>query len=91
MEPDYENFPALRLAFDALQKGGTAPAILNAANEVAVAAFLDEKIAFLDIAAIVSDTLRKVAPVSKYSLDDVLAADKNARQIALTLAAGKGA
>ena len=49
--PDLERFPCLRLAFDALAAGGTATAIVNAANEIAVAAFLDKKIAFMDIAA----------------------------------------
>ncbi len=79
VEPDYDNFPALRLAFEALRAGGTSPAILNASNEVAVEAFLREKIAFLDIAAIVSDTLKKVAKVDEYSLNDVLEADTLAR------------
>lgn len=58
--PDYERFPALRLAKDALAAGGAAPAVMNAANEVAVAAFLDRRIGFLDIAAIVADTLECV-------------------------------
>ncbi|MDO8379690.1 1-deoxy-D-xylulose-5-phosphate reductoisomerase [Phenylobacterium sp.] len=58
--PDYERFPALRLAKDALAAGGAAPAVMNAANEVAVAAFLDRRIGFLDIAAIVADTLDRV-------------------------------
>lgn len=89
VEPDYENFPALRLAFDALRTGGTAPAILNAANEVAVAAFLEGQIAFLDIAAIVSDTLKKVVTVSEYSLNDVLEADALARTAAEKLVAEK--
>ena len=58
--PDYERFPALQLAKDALAAGGAAPAVMNAANEVAVAAFLDRRIGFLDIAAIVADTLQRV-------------------------------
>ena len=68
VEPDFENFPALKLAFNALRQGGTAPAILNGANEIAVAAFLEERIAFLDIAAIVSDTLDKIETVGNYTL-----------------------
>ena len=52
--PDLDAFPCLRLAFDALQAGGTAPAMLNAANEVAVSAFLQRRIAFLSIPALVA-------------------------------------
>jgi 1-deoxy-D-xylulose-5-phosphate reductoisomerase len=59
-EPDYDRFPALKLAKAALAAGGSAPAVLNSANEIAVAAFLDRKIGFLDIAAIVADTLERV-------------------------------
>jgi len=89
VEPDFENFPALKLAFNALRQGGTAPAILNGANEIAVAAFLEERIAFLDIAAIVSDTLDKIETVGNYTLTDVLDADKEARQVAEQLIADK--
>lgn len=85
VEPDYENFPALRLAFEALRAGGTAPAILNAANEVAVAAFLEDQIAFLDIAEVVSGTLKNVLKVDEYSLRDVLEADRAARALAKKL------
>jgi 1-deoxy-D-xylulose-5-phosphate reductoisomerase len=59
-EPDYDRFPALKVAKAALAAGGAAPAVMNAANEVAVAAFLDRKIGFLDIAAIVAETLDRV-------------------------------
>jgi len=59
-EPDLERFPALGLAKAALVSGGTAPAVLNAADEVAVAAFLDRRIGFLDIAAVVSETLERM-------------------------------
>ena len=59
-EPDYDRFPALKLAKAALAAGGSAPAVLNSANEIAVAAFLDRRIGFLDIAAIVADTLERV-------------------------------
>ncbi len=59
-EPDYDRFPALKLAKAALRAGGSAPAVMNSANEVAVAAFLDRKIGFLDIAAIVAETLERV-------------------------------
>lgn len=80
--PDPARFPALRLAREALTAGGAAPAVLNAANEVAVAAFLDERIGFLEIAAIVADTLARYAPEAPGSLDAVLAVDAEARAIA---------
>jgi 1-deoxy-D-xylulose-5-phosphate reductoisomerase len=80
--PDPARFPALRLAREALKAGGAAPAVLNAANEVAVAAFLDERIGFLEIAAIVADTLARYAPEAPRSLDAVLAVDAEARAIA---------
>jgi 1-deoxy-D-xylulose-5-phosphate reductoisomerase len=80
--PDPARFPALRLAREALDAGGAAPAILNAANEIAVAAFLDGQIGFLEIAAIVSDTLDRYAPPAPASLQDVLAIDAQARVVA---------
>lgn len=80
--PDVERFPALALARAALEAGGARPAILNAANEVAVAAFLDRRIGFLEIAAIVADTLHRYDPVAPATLDAVLAIDAEARVIA---------
>jgi 1-deoxy-D-xylulose-5-phosphate reductoisomerase len=80
--PDPERFPALRLARTALEEGGARPAILNAANEVAVAAFLDRRIGFLEIAAIVADTLDRYDPPAPETLDDVLAIDGEARTMA---------
>jgi len=80
--PDEERFPALGLARRALDAGGARPAILNAANEVAVAAFLDRKIGFLEIAAIVADTLDRYDPPAPETLDDVLAIDAEARTMA---------
>jgi 1-deoxy-D-xylulose-5-phosphate reductoisomerase len=79
---DPVRFPALRLAREALEAGGARPAILNAANEVAVAAFLAGQIGFLRIAAIVEDTLQRYAPAAPASLDDVLAVDAEARRLA---------
>jgi 1-deoxy-D-xylulose-5-phosphate reductoisomerase len=80
--PDPVRFPALRLAREALVAGGSAPTVLNAANEVAVQAYLDRQIGFLDIASIVEQTLAElpVAPID--SLDDVHNFDKRARNIA---------
>ncbi|WP_422364690.1 1-deoxy-D-xylulose-5-phosphate reductoisomerase [Pyruvatibacter mobilis] len=87
--PDLERFPALRLALAALQTGGAAPTLLNAANEVGVAAFLGGEIGFLDIAAIVEDTMsRGVAQGlsgAPASLDDVLQLDVAGRAIAAEL------
>jgi 1-deoxy-D-xylulose-5-phosphate reductoisomerase len=80
--PDDQRFPALALARRALTAGGARPAILNAANEVAVAAFLSGKIGFLEIAAIVADTLDRYDPPAPKTLDDVLAIDDEARTIA---------
>ena len=80
--PDMVRFPALRLAREAMQTGGLAPAILNAANEVAVAAFLAEHIRFLDIAEIVEHTLNHVQNGSAQELSFILHADEQARQVA---------
>ena len=86
--PDPERFPALRLARQALIAGGGAPTVLNAANEVAVAAFLDEHIGFLDIAATVERSLERLADRRIDSLDDVYALDREARATARHLISG---
>jgi 1-deoxy-D-xylulose-5-phosphate reductoisomerase len=80
--PDSERFPALRVAREALQTGGNAPTILNAANEVAVQAFLDGRIRFLDIVRVVEETLGTIPRTPLHSLSDVHAADAAAREIA---------
>ena len=80
--PDHDRFPALGLATAALRAGGSAPAILNAANEVAVAEFLRGTVGFLDIAAIVADTLDAVDAAPVASLDEVVAIDAAARRAA---------
>jgi len=80
--PDPARFPALRLAREALEAGGARPAILNAANEVAVEAFLQRRIGFLEIAAIVEDTLSCYDPVAPDSVEAVLAIDTEARILA---------
>jgi 1-deoxy-D-xylulose-5-phosphate reductoisomerase len=79
LAPDEERFPATRLARDAAAAGGAAPAVLNAANEVAVAAFLAGQIAFTDISALVAQTLDRDLPPAPATLDDVLAVDAEAR------------
>jgi 1-deoxy-D-xylulose-5-phosphate reductoisomerase len=80
--PDFERFPALRLARAALEAGGSAPTVLNAANEEAVLAFLDRRIGFLDIAKIVGETLERIPRVEIASLDVVAKVDREARAIA---------
>lgn len=77
--PDEERFPATRLAREAAAAGGAAPAVLNAANEVAVAAFLRGQIAFTDISSLVAQTLDRELPPAPRCLDDVLAVDAEAR------------
>src|SRR3546814_512737 len=79
-EPDLRRFPALALAGEVLRQGGARPAILNAANEVAVASFLDSRLAFLDIATIARETLGSYDPPAPASLDDVLEIDTKARR-----------
>ena len=78
--PDLDAFPCLRLAFDALAAGGTAPAVLNAANEVAVSAFLQRRVGFLSIPAIVEDTLAALPAIPAVSLDALHDADAAARR-----------
>jgi 1-deoxy-D-xylulose-5-phosphate reductoisomerase len=85
--PDLERFPALRLARQALQSGGTAPTILNAANEVAVAGFLGGEVGFLEIAGIVEETLATMPLDKPASLDAVFAVDSEARRVAEELIA----
>ncbi|WP_419814458.1 1-deoxy-D-xylulose-5-phosphate reductoisomerase [Glacieibacterium sp.] len=80
--PDLLRFPALQLAMDALRAGGSAPCVLNAANEVAVAAFIAGQVGFLDIAAIVGDTLDEIDAPDCVTLADVMAVDAAARRAA---------
>ncbi|HHH36158.1 MAG TPA: 1-deoxy-D-xylulose-5-phosphate reductoisomerase [Gammaproteobacteria bacterium] len=80
--PDLERFPCLAYACQAARTGGTAPAILNAANEVAVAAFLDGKIAFTSIARVIESTLSRLPARTARGLSDILADDRRARETA---------
>ena len=84
-EPDLTRFPCLSLAFAAAKTGGTAPAILNAANEIAVAAFLEERITFLQIPAIVEKTLSAIIVTHASSLELILEVDAQARAVARDL------
>jgi len=80
--PDFIRFPCLSLAYQALRAGGTTPALLNAANEVAVAAFLEKNIAFLDIPRMIEAVLENVARAEVNVLQDLLDADSAARHAA---------
>jgi 1-deoxy-D-xylulose-5-phosphate reductoisomerase len=90
-EPDMMRFPALGLARDALRAGGGAPTVLSAANEVAVEAFLQRRIGFLDIANTVSRVLHAVGAPNADTLDDVIALDAAARRTAAQFAAARAA
>lgn len=80
--PDLNRFPGLALAYQALRAGGTAPAVLNAANEVAVAAFLNKQIPFLSIPRLIEDVLFNVPVSTVNTLEDVVSADAAARSVA---------
>lgn len=79
--PDLARFPCLKLAYDALQAGGSAPAILNAANEVAVQAFLDRRIGFREIDRLIDQTLARMPGSELAELDALLATDREARAV----------
>ncbi len=89
--PDFDSFPCLAHALEAAQQGGTAPAILNAANEAAVAAFCEERIGFLQIADVVGKVLEQLPADDSMTLDSVLAADAAARYAAEKCVAALGA
>ena len=80
-QPDLKTFRNLQLAYDALEKGGNAACILNAANEVVVEAFLKEKVGFLQMSEIIEDTLQRCTFVERPSLEDYIASDAEARRI----------
>jgi 1-deoxy-D-xylulose-5-phosphate reductoisomerase len=90
-EPDLDKFPSLRLARETLLAGGGGPAILNAANEIAVEAFLQRKIGFLDIARTVADVLDRLGAPRADTLDDVIALDQSARKAADHFATARAA
>ena len=81
--PDVHRFPCLQLAFEAARTGGTMPAVLNAANEVAVQAFLDETIGFLDIPAVIETTMTQHSPIPLTDASVAVQADRWARTCAL--------
>jgi 1-deoxy-D-xylulose-5-phosphate reductoisomerase len=88
-EPDQEKFPCLEMCYQALQMGGTAPAVLNAANEMAVKAFLEEKLPFVEIHKITKQALNHHQVAKTPGLDDILNADKWAREEAKKIISSK--
>ncbi len=88
LQPDYQRFPALEIAYRAAKTGGTMPAVLNAANEIAVEAFIAGKIGFYDITEIVEKTLLRHKPMSDENIDDILQADGFARAEAKNIIEG---
>ena len=88
LKPDFERFPALGLSFHAAKSGGTMPAVLNAANEIAVAAFLEEKIGFYDISRVVETVIARHAMIKEPQIAEILEADGWARKEALHVIEG---
>ena len=84
-KPDTETFRCLSLGFEAMNKGGNAACVLNAANEIAVTAFLTDKISFLKISEVIEKTMEKVSFIQKPSYEDYVKSDAEARKIATTL------
>lgn len=81
-QPDAERFPNLKLAYEALNRGGNLPCILNAANEVAVQAFLTDRISFPGMSHLIEQTMQRVAFISRPTLDDYMETDREARCVA---------
>jgi len=81
-KPDMDTFTKLKLAFSAMEKGGNMPAVLNAANEVAVQAFLEDKIGFLQMSDVVGNTMEKITFMKSPTYEDYIACDKEARVLA---------
>lgn len=81
-QPDRETFACLNLAFDAMHKGGNAACVMNAANEIAVAAFLKDQLGFLQIAELIAQTMGKASFIAKPSYEDYVKSDEEARRIA---------
>ena len=81
--PSFDRFPCLRLAYEAARTGGTMPAVLNAANEFAVEEFLRRRLRFRDIPSVIEHVMNEHAPAAEPSLDEILAADRWARESAM--------
>lgn len=87
-KPDLEVFRNLAFAYDAMKKGGNAPCILNAANEIVVDAFLKEHIGFLEMSDIIEQTMNKVAFIAKPTYEDYVATDRETRNVTLSIIKG---
>lgn len=85
---DLNRFPCLRLAVESMEAGGTAPAVLNAANEIAVESFLNQEIRFTEIASTIEQTMREVTRCDANSLETIFEADSQAREVALAVVKG---
>lgn len=81
-KPDYDKFPLLKLAFEAIEKGGNMPCILNAANEIAVKAFLEERISFTMMSELVEETMKRTDFLPTITLDDLINTNQKAREFA---------
>ena len=84
-KPDLKTFKNLELAYIAMEKGGNMPCVLNAANEIAVAAFLKDQIGFLNMSDLIGNCMEKITFVANPSLDDYVETNKEARMIAKKL------
>jgi 1-deoxy-D-xylulose-5-phosphate reductoisomerase len=87
-KPDHTNFPAIQLAYHAMEKGGNLPCAMNAANEIAVSAFLQDKIQFLDIVSIAEKVIGQISFIKTPSLEDLVETDKSARRMAIEFSGG---
>jgi 1-deoxy-D-xylulose-5-phosphate reductoisomerase len=83
--PDMERFPCLRLAYEAIRTGGTAPCVLNAANEIVNLAFRESKISYPMIAEIIEKSMQAIAVIHNPTLEQLIETDKQARAFALNL------
>ncbi|MBI5218913.1 MAG: 1-deoxy-D-xylulose-5-phosphate reductoisomerase [Bacteroidia bacterium] len=88
-QPDMKKFPNLALAFEALRKGGNMPCVLNAANEIAVEAFLKDRIGFFDIPDVIEKTMHTISNIQNPSYQDYVESDNEARKLALSLIKNK--
>ena len=84
-DPDFEKFQCLKLAYEVLEKGGVYPAVLNAANEVAVDLFINEKIGFMDIPAIIKNSLDSAENRNNFTLEDIIEVDRITRESILDI------
>ena len=88
-QPDLKTFRNLQLAYDALAAGGNAPCILNAANEIAVAAFLNRQIGFLEMSYLIEETLNQANFLARPQLEDYIESDRQARELSENILTSK--